>query len=164
LGIDAAQSIANLLPLSSPPTWRPFNRHRASASAGNRSAARDRKVKITRFDCLPGWVTDRQFCHGMFSVDSVYEDLFLTVNEGKARLALFFVQTDHAMHMIWHNDKRIQTYLKSYNRRPIPFFLNNLSEPIQFHRSIDDLSENTLPLRRANGYEIGSGFSVVESF
>ena len=68
------------------------------------------------------------------------------------------------MHMIGHDHECIEAYLRSHDRASVPFRFDDFSELIQRHRSVDDRSENRLPIRRANGYEINPGLSVVESF
>jgi hypothetical protein len=64
--------------------------------------------------------------------------------------------------MIWHHHECIEAYMIPQDRRPVPFFIDNLPETIQPHRAVYYLSEQTLPIHRANCYEISSGSAVVE--
>jgi len=68
---------------------------------------------------------------------------------------------NQCMKVIWHHYVFIQRYLRSNNRRPVPFRNNNSSRIIQNHRTVSDIAKNTCSVVNGECYEISAGIAIV---
>lgn len=65
------------------------------------------------------------------------------------------------MEVIWHNHELIHQNMGKGARNSRPFVANDLASRVQYHLTIDNITEEAMPTLGADGYEIGTGTAVV---
>ena len=71
-------------------------------------------------------------------------------------------ETNNPVHVIGHNDERIQNDLAPQFLRPFPFRHHDSTVCVQVHSAALHLPEETLPVVRTDCHKVRSGRSIIE--
>ncbi len=76
--------------------------------------------------------------------------------------SLKFDDPHDAMHVVEHDDERIQRHVRAQRRRPIPFLHHDSPPRRQMYPPLHDMTEQRLLLPRADRPEVRPGDAVIE--